>query len=628
MTSRIRSALAVALAAIALLSLSAPPGGPSGAALASHGPPDADAGPDQEVPAGTTVTLDGSGSLDPGHDLTFNWLLADNPGNAELHDPHTIHPTFTPNTTGTYVASLKVIDEQGRSDSDTVTIDVTATAAGQPDLQATLAEDSVIPGERTNLSVTLANTGGVDKGSVDEPAFTERIGTARGLDVSVGRESGGPLRVLTGNYALGSLGEGDATTLSVPVAVEATARPGHYEVPVNVSFAYTQWIDGEGNESSVRVERTLPLDLTVEAAPRFRVANVSTNLRVDDTDAVALTLENVGSAAATDATVTLTSSDAGLVVQGADAATRFVGEWPAGESRTVAFELTASARAGPQPYPLTLGVSWEDDGRTRTQRETVAVRPRPAGRFGVEPVDSTLSVDAIGRLEGTLTNEGSEPVEGAVVVLEDSPRTFLPGETEQVVGRLEPGESREFGFPIEVADDAVAGPHQVGVVVRYREVDGERRESDLLDLRTSVAPERRAISVAAADAAIVAGETGTIDVTVANEGEQTVRDLTVKAFPGGPLQAPADEETIDALAPGESRTVAFGLSAASAPAGKTYGVAFDIRYDAADGGTRFARAGRIPVHVGAPAEDGGGLPIVPVALVLGVAALVWYYRRR
>lgn len=629
MTLRLRSALALGLVALVALSIPASTAGPSGVADASHGPPVADAGPDLQVPAGTEVTLDGSGSLHPGHDLRFNWLLADNPGRADLEGANTVHPSFTPNTTGTYVASLTVVDEQGRRDTDSVTIEVTATAAGKPQLEAALATESVIPGERTNLSVTLANAGGVDKGSVEEPAFTERIGTARGLNVSVGKDRGGPIRVLTGNFGLGSLGEGNSTTLSVPVSVAETARPGHYEVPVNVSFAHTQWIDGDGNEASVRVERSIPLNLTVEAAPRFRVANVSTDLRVDDTDAVALTLENVGSARASESTVALSSSNPSLGFGGAGSATRFVGAWPAGERRTVRFDLTASEAAGAEPYPLSLEVAWDDDGRTRSRSQTVAVRPRPEGRFEVAPAPSSLSVDATGRLEGTLTNDGSESVESAVVVLEDHPRTFLPRETEVPVGSLSPGESTDFAFPVEVGDNATSGRHQAGVVVRYRDTGGEQRESGLLDLGTSVDPEQSAFRVSADDLALVAGSTETVSVTLANAGEEPYRAVTVKAFPGGQLGAPRDEASIEALEPGESRDVELRVSAAGAPAGKTYALPLDVRYVDADGESRFDGTYRLPVRVEARTDDGGGLPLLPAGLVLAVVgAVVWFYRRR
>lgn len=627
MTPTAPARVAPVLVALAVLAVPVATG-PAGVAAASHGPPTADAGPDREVFVGANVTLDGSGSIALGHAQSFNWVLDRNPGNDELRDADSLHPTFTPTSSGTYVASLTVVDEQGRTDSDTVTIEVTATATGTPTLETTLETGSVIPGEETNLSVTLANSGAVEQGSPDRPSITERIGTARGLNVSVGRDEGGPLGVRAGDFGVGSLAEGEATTLSVPVSVDPDARPGRYRVPVNVSFAHTEWIDPDGNESSVRAHRTLPVDLTVEAAPQFRLSNLSTDLRVNGTDAVAVTLENVGDAAATGSTVRLSSANPDVGVGGADAATRFVGRWPPGASRTVTFEASAAGDAGPQPYPVEVAVSWDDDGARRTDGRTVALQPRPEASVDVAATSSTLAVDAVGRLRGTVTNTGEDPVENAVVVLADRPGTFRPRETERSIGTVGPGETATFSLPIEVGDDATGGPHQVGVLVRYRTGAGERRESRVVDLPAAVAPERSAFEVATDGPPVEAGGGSTVTVSVTNAGEGAYRDVVVKAFPGGALGG-TDEVSIDRLAPGGSTDVDLSVSASGATAGKTYPVSIDVRYvDAADE-TKMAGAYRVPVSVVEPADDGGGLPVVPLAAVGIVLALaVRYWRRR
>lgn len=619
--------LAPLLVALAVLSVPVATGWPGSPVAASHGPPTANAGPDQAVFVGTNVTLDGSRSISLEHSQSFDWFLLENPGHDELENPNSVHPTFTPSTSGTYVAGLTVTDEEGRQDTDTVTIEVTATAVARPTLDASLATGSVIPGEETNLSVSLANNGSVAQGSPDDPSITERIGTVRGLNVSVGREEGGPLRVRTGNFGIGSLAEGEATSLSVPVSVDPDARPGRYRVPVNVSFAYTEWIAPDGNESNVRGERTPSLDLTVEPAPQFRVANVSTGLRVNDTDTVAVTLENVGSGEATGSTVGLSSANPDVDF-GGDAATRFVGRWGPGETRTVAVEATASDGAAPQPYPIEVEVAWDDDGQRRTDARTVPLQPRPEASFDVAAGSSTLAVDATGRLRGTVTNTGTEPVENAVVVLADRPGTFRPRETEQFLGALAPGETATFAFPVEVGTDASAGPHQVGVVVRYRTGGDERRESRVMDLPAPVAPERSAFDVAADGPAIEAGAGSTVSVSVTNAGDGAYRDLTVRAFPGGALGG-TGEASIDRLAPGESTDVDLALSALGATAGKTYPVAIDVRYVDADDETKIAGTYRVPVRVVEPDDDGGGLPVVPLAVVGIVLAVgVWYWRRR
>jgi hypothetical protein len=90
-----------------------------------NSPPVADAGPDQTVFVGETVTLDGSGSSDvDGDPLAFQWALTTVPPGslASLSDPTAVMPTFVIDQPGTYVAELIVNDGFVDSAPDTVQV--------------------------------------------------------------------------------------------------------------------------------------------------------------------------------------------------------------------------------------------------------------------------------------------------------------------------------------------------------------------------------------------------------------------------------------------------------------------------------------------------------------------------
>jgi hypothetical protein len=93
---------------------------------AANQAPSANAGPDQSVLTGTTVTLDGTGSSDPeGGALTYAWTQLSGTG-VELSSASAASPTFTaPAEAGTLVFQLTVTDSGQASDTDTVTITVT-----------------------------------------------------------------------------------------------------------------------------------------------------------------------------------------------------------------------------------------------------------------------------------------------------------------------------------------------------------------------------------------------------------------------------------------------------------------------------------------------------------------------
>jgi uncharacterized protein (TIGR03382 family) len=94
----------------------------------NNNPPVANAGNDQNVFEGATVTLSGSGSSDPdGDPLSYAWTQTSGPS-VTLSGANTVSASFTAPTVGaarTYVFQLTVNDGNGGSDTDSVTINVT-----------------------------------------------------------------------------------------------------------------------------------------------------------------------------------------------------------------------------------------------------------------------------------------------------------------------------------------------------------------------------------------------------------------------------------------------------------------------------------------------------------------------
>jgi hypothetical protein len=123
-----------------------------------NGPPVANAGLDQKVSVGDTVTLDGTGSTDEdGDSLTFSWSLSQVPANslAELSNPDAANPTFEIDEPGTYVAELTVND--GTLDSNPSSV-VISTQNSAPKANAG-ANKKVSVGS----TVTLDGSGSFDR---------------------------------------------------------------------------------------------------------------------------------------------------------------------------------------------------------------------------------------------------------------------------------------------------------------------------------------------------------------------------------------------------------------------------------------------------------------------------------
>jgi len=122
----------------------------------TNSPPSANAGPDQTVSVGNTVTLDGSGSKDvDGDQLTMAWSFVSVPAgsSAALSRPTAVKPTFVADIGGSYVVQLLVSDGQMAGDPDTVTISTQNSApvadAG-PDQKASVGDTITLDGSRSS----------------------------------------------------------------------------------------------------------------------------------------------------------------------------------------------------------------------------------------------------------------------------------------------------------------------------------------------------------------------------------------------------------------------------------------------------------------------------------------------
>jgi hypothetical protein len=193
--------------------------------------PVANAGLDQSVYVGNTVTLDGSGSSDvDGNALSYSWSFTSMPAGstAALNDTTSANPTFTVDKAGTYVASLIVNDGTVNSAPDTITIS-TINVAPVADAGS---DQSVNVGD----SVTL-NGGGSSDADGDTITYswsftTKPSGSTAALS---GATSANPTFTAdkVGTYVV-SLMVNDGTVNSSPDTVTITANAVTINVEVSI----------------------------------------------------------------------------------------------------------------------------------------------------------------------------------------------------------------------------------------------------------------------------------------------------------------------------------------------------------------------------------------------------------
>ncbi len=178
--------------------------------------PDADAGPDQRVPVGTLVTLDGSATDAENDPMTLRWRMLWRPdgSNAVLDDPlDNPAPTFTADVAGSYAMRLAA-DDSGTLDSrancadrlldvrDTVLVTASAGNSGpvanagpdrSVDLQATVqlngggssdADGEVLEYVWSFVSLPAASSAALSDAMVPDPRFVADVAAATCSDWS------------------------------------------------------------------------------------------------------------------------------------------------------------------------------------------------------------------------------------------------------------------------------------------------------------------------------------------------------------------------------------------------------------------------------------------------------------
>jgi hypothetical protein len=620
---------------------------------------------------------------------------------------------------------------------------VAADVVGSPVIDVTPADNSVVPGEERTLELTVTNSGRVQDGSNTNPRLNERVTTARGLTLSVD-DGGLPISFDSDTRAIGTLPEGSAAA-GFEMTVDEDASPGVYEVPVTAEYRFTNIIEVPGGEEiDITRETTFDVEIRVERAPQLDVVGVDSRARVGSTGTVEVTVENTGTETARDTALRLESRNPELSFGGSTAATRQIGVWEPGETRTVAYRVATDRTAGPQPYTFDVTAEYEDSEgfAEATQPESIAITPQEEQTFAVESTESTLAVggsgtvtiemrnegpipvtdasvaltsnspditfadsesatrfvgswapgetrtvayDATatedadtrtyslstqvtfqdaegdtetaparslgvtpgpeqsfavadlssdlrvgeeGTLRGQIRNTGDAEVRNAVVVFASEKPNVTPVETESPVGDLPAGGSAQFAIPLEISTSAEAGPQQYSLVVRYRNDDDEERTSDTIDVRQEVGPDARKFGLETDGAAVQPGSGTTLEVTVTNRADERLTDVSANMFADSPISVTDDEAFVAGLDPGESTTVRFSVGAAGGALAKEYPVSLDFQYDDSDGDTRLSRTYRIAVAVEQSAGNGGP----PVVLLVGLAVVVlvaggYLYRR-
>jgi hypothetical protein len=503
---------------------------------------------------------------------------------------------------------------------------------GSPDIDVFSPDNEVRPGEEVSLPVYLSNSGRLRRAGPAE--YVDRVTTARGLTFTVS-DGDAPIDVSTGRYPVGSVPEGTSGPFPVSITVAEDAPPGTYRLPVRVRYTYTLMVE-YGTSSPEFVDSThdrrLSLTVVVRDVPRFEVVNTTSSVGVGGRGNVSITVENVGTDPARDATLRIDSpSDEVFLGTRSTSSQAFTGTWDPGERRTFEFSVRTTPDTVIREYPLVARVTYRDrDGIGRTSRElTTGITPLPEQTFAVSNLSTSLYVGEPGTISGTVVNTGPRTVADAALVYTSSNPNVVPVDREVALGRLAPGERRDFAYEVTVSEAASATTLPVNLSVRYRDGEGNRQVSDPLEPSVTVAPERTWLSVTPESNTFTVDSDNRLTVRIRNVERVPLRNVVARLAVDAPFETESRVAYVDALQPNESATLAFELTVSEDAVPTRSSVRLNVTADRPDGETIVLDTYDVPVVV---AEETGPTDVVVLAVgsLVALALLVggWLWLRR
>ncbi|MFC5973467.1 hypothetical protein ACFPYI_19230 [Halomarina salina] len=443
-------------------------------------PPTADAGDDQTVGAGDTVSLDGSESTDPNPEdtLDYEWSQVGNGPQVTLSDNMVDNPTFTaPDVTSatTLTFELLVTDDDGDASTDTVEVTVQPPDAAFYELSNLQAPGSATQGDNIDISIDVENTGGQtatknvefrvdtdDDGSIaDESALTsESVQLGPGASTTVSFDDVDTSGLPTGTLTHGVVTADDSAVAQITIeeppeqptkATTVSFQPTDASTAVGVSTTYQVVVDSAQGGVGAGEFRIAVDDSAIAQITDVNVlgsGSTSTELASDgswvDVDYAFRDTPETGSVVFAEVTVEATS--AGTTSLGIEPA--------AGNSDVLLFDEEGAG------YTVT--------GTSGSNLEVVAVE------FLVDNIDAPekAAVGSTISVNGQVTNDGSvESTQPVELYLDTNGDEILElVETKQVT--IDAGETVTVSFDVDVPANAPFGDHEYGIVTSVNSATG------------------------------------------------------------------------------------------------------------------------------------------------------------
>lgn len=414
---------------------------------------------------------------------------------------------------------------------------------GTVDIDVDAPDSEFDAGEEVGLQLQISNDGEVTTGGTHPQEVRDLATEARSADINITDVGDAPIEVRTGEQSVGTIDSGETAVETFDIYVEDDAEPGDYEIEVTVDYKNVTVVDyGEGvgdelevEESTVAESTAVDVTVTVADEARFEIDGVDHDIHVDETGDLSFEVTNTGTLDVSDVVVTAQTSEQALFFgDGGASSDRSVGEWEAGDTKTLTYRAGATDDALSEPYPVELSVEYTDpDGETFTRTERTSVTPLAKQDYAVMGVNHSLVVGEDAIVAFSLRNEGPRDVTDATISLttNDPALTFEDADggsstTETYVGDWAAGETVTVSKRVGASNDAAQRSYAVDATVSARDTNDEELNDRTRTFGIEPQPRQR-YSIDDVAHTVAVNDDGILTLELTNHGPLNVTDASV-----------------------------------------------------------------------------------------------------
>jgi hypothetical protein len=364
--------------------------------------------------------------------------------------------------------------------------------SGSPELSAYLGgTNEYSPGQEVQIAVVVENSGlnqfkFVNNGLVSRDDLPN---TAKFLTVSLGAGES-PFIIKSDPQMVGDLRASSTATARFTVRIPSGTPAGVYNLPVTLNYTYLQTAEQYGVDTVQNFYKTKEetYEFPVRVKPDVRISVESSDfkdLNAGTEGSITLTVRNAGHEDGKKAILSIARNDGSPVVPTEGSA--YIGDFPAGGTRTAVFRASVSDSAEAQTYPLDVYVKYENsDGDTITSdTETIGVPVGAKTQFVIVSEPVTVNPGQKKTITVQFKNTGGATAHQAQARI-SMVDPFTSNDDTSYLGDVGPGETREASFLITVDKSATLKKYGLDSEVRYTDAFDNQIISDPIKLGITV----------------------------------------------------------------------------------------------------------------------------------------------